>query len=97
MLDELASGVGEALRQWKSDYPDLVVLTSFASNLSLALIVSAMHSPSLRGTDALPLLLWQQMTKYQFQALLQLIALELDTGYTLIRNASATSFGRRSP
>ena len=47
-----------------------------------------MHSPQLGGSHHLPLLLWQQMTKYQFQSLLQFIALELDTGYTLLRNAT---------
>src|SRR5688572_8917650 len=87
-LEDLALGLVESLEQWAQEYPDLWVLTSMAGHLSQALIVSAMHSPQLDGSYHLPLLLWQQMAKYQFQSLLQFVALELDTGYTLFRDVT---------
>jgi hypothetical protein len=87
-LKDLAIGFVESLEQWKQEFPDLWVLTSMAGNLSQVLVASAMHFPQLDGARHLPLLLWQQMTKYQFQSLLQFVALDPDTGYTLLRNAT---------
>lgn len=87
-LKELARGLVESLEQWEQEFPDLWVLTSMAGHLSQLLLITAMHSPQLGGAHHLPLLLWQQMTKYQFQSLLQFVALDLDAGYTLLRNAT---------
>jgi len=87
-LQEMARGLVESLEQWQQEYPDLWTLTSFAGYLSQALMTSAMSSRQLDAAHHLMLLPWQQMTKYQFKALLQFIARDLDTGYTLLRNAT---------
>lgn len=87
-LRQLTQGIVEGLDTLESEYPDLWILTSFAANLSHALLVSAMHTRDLNSHDALPLLLWQQMSKYQLAALLQFAARDVDAGYTLLRNAT---------
>lgn len=87
-LRQLATGIVEELDRLEAEYPDLWMLTSLAANLSQALLVSVMHYRDLASRDTLPLLLWQQMTKYQFGALLQFVARDLDSGYTLLRNAT---------
>jgi DNA polymerase III psi subunit len=88
VLHQLAAGALDAVNQLQQDEPDLWVLTGFAANLSQALLASAMHLDDLGPNDTLPLILWQQMTKYQFQALLHFVTRDLDCGYTLLRNAA---------
>jgi hypothetical protein len=87
-LKELALGLIEGLEQWEQEYPDLKALTAMAGHLVQALMASTFQLPGFTASETLCLLLWQQMTKYQFQSLLQLIGKELDTGYTLLRNAT---------
>lgn len=87
-LRQLVAGILDEVNRLEEEYPDLWVLISFAANLSQALLVSVMHYRDLSSRDNLPLILWQQMTKYQFAALLQFVAREPDAGYTLMRNAT---------
>jgi len=88
VLRQLAVGALGSVDQLQRDEPDLWLLTGFGGNLSQALLAAAMHRDDLGPNDTLPVILWQQMTKYQFQALLLFVTRDLDAGYTLLRNAT---------
>ncbi len=87
-IEQILDGEQEAISKFASERPDLWQVTSACANTAEMLLATAANINNLSEAEGWRLLLWQTALRYQFLSLRFIITRDLDSAYTLLRNAT---------